>query len=146
VQIQLNQFIVRNLQFEQIAQPEAAEENSFNFDFAASFYRQKSTDFFLEFSIEVKSATEFTCKVDFLFLFSTTEDITDSFMKSHFPIVNAPAIAFPYIRTFVSNFSLNAGYMPSILPSVNFTKVEADKMKVFLDGQPIKNIGELPAT
>ena len=43
---------------------------------------------------------------------------------------SAPAILFPYIRAFISNFTLNAGFKPLILPSINFydTKViEEDK-------------------
>ena len=36
---------------------------------------------------------------------------------------NAPAIAFPYVRVFISNITLNAGYNPIVLPSFNFIKL-----------------------
>lgn len=54
----------------------------------------------------------------------------DSLDENPFFKFNAPAIVFPYIRSFVSNFILNAGFKPIILPSLNFTnvkKIEIDK-------------------
>lgn len=55
-------------------------------------------------------------------VFESDKEVDDEFLGSGFAKVNAPAIAFPYLRSFISTFTLNAGYTPVILPSVNFTK------------------------
>lgn len=55
--------------------------------------------------------------------FETSEKITKEFGDSPFARINAPAIAFPYIRTFISNFTLNSGYNPIMLPSFNFVEL-----------------------
>ena len=54
--------------------------------------------------------------------FETSVEIDDGFQKSSFIKINAPAIAFPYVRTFISNLTLNSGFAPIILPSYNFVK------------------------
>ncbi|WP_018478139.1 protein-export chaperone SecB [Pontibacter roseus] len=55
-------------------------------------------------------------------IFESDKEVNDDFLGSGFAKVNAPAIAFPYLRSFISTLTLNAGYTPVILPSVNFTK------------------------
>ncbi|WP_430827304.1 protein-export chaperone SecB [Chryseobacterium indologenes] len=61
--------------------------------------------------------------------FAINQDMPEGFEQSPFVNVNAPAIAFPYIRAFISNLTLNAGYDPVILPSYNFVKLYQDKSK-----------------
>lgn len=58
--------------------------------------------------------------------FETSEKITADFVNSPFARINAPAIAFPYIRAFISNFTLNSGYNPVMLPSFNFVEMAKD--------------------
>lgn len=55
--------------------------------------------------------------------FETNDELDDTFVNSPFARINAPAIAFPYLRTFISNFTLNSGISPIILPSFNFVKL-----------------------
>lgn len=55
--------------------------------------------------------------------FETSEKVTADFVNSPFARINAPAIAFPYIRVFISNFTLNSGYNPVMLPSFNFVEM-----------------------
>jgi preprotein translocase subunit SecB len=65
--------------------------------------------------------------------FSTDTDITSDFMKSDFLKINAPAIAFPYIRAFISNLTLNSGIDPIMLPSFNFVEIakqQAEKIEI----------------
>ena len=40
----------------------------------------------------------------------------------HSPAINAPAIAFPYLRSFLSILTMQAGYPPVMIPSVNFVE------------------------
>lgn len=60
--------------------------------------------------------------IDFIARFSSKSPITQEFKDSNFPKVNAPAIAYPFIRAFVNNFFINSGYSPVLLPTYNFTK------------------------
>ena len=64
----------------------------------------------------------FDLKIEFVAIFGTSEAIDDSFKKSTFVKINSPAIAFPYLRSFISTLTLNAGLPPLILPAYNFTK------------------------
>lgn len=59
--------------------------------------------------------------LDYLAVFETSDDITEEFRQSHFPRVNAPAVAYPYIRAFVSQFAVLAGFETCTLPIRNFT-------------------------
>lgn len=58
-----------------------------------------------------------------VFVFSMDDEIDEAFKVSNFPKINAPAIAFPYIRAFISNLTLQSGFDPVILPSINFVKL-----------------------
>lgn len=51
-------------------------------------------------------------------------EIDEAFIKSHFPRVNAPAIAFPYLRAMISTITLQAGLKPVMLPSINFANAK----------------------
>ncbi len=62
--------------------------------------------------------------IEYIANFTTSEDIDDEFKKSNFPKVNAPAIAYPYLRAFISQFLLLSGYNPQILPTFNFLKMQ----------------------
>lgn len=65
-------------------------------------------------------------KLESKFYFETEQDFDEEFKESTFVKISAPAIAFPYLRTFISNFILNAGYQPIILPSINFVRMSEE--------------------
>lgn len=87
--------------------------------------------FAIVFDIELTNLNkDFKLKVKAIAHFSTNIEITPQFKESPFIEINAPAIAFPYIRVFISNVTLNAGYNPIVLPSFNFMKMaEINKAK-----------------
>lgn len=64
----------------------------------------------------------FDLKIEFLAIFGTSEKIDADFKKSTFVKSSSPAIAFPYLRSFISTLTLNAGLPPLILPAYNFTR------------------------
>ncbi|MCW1913718.1 protein-export chaperone SecB [Luteolibacter sp. GHJ8] len=59
-------------------------------------------------------------EVEYSSFFETDEEFDEEFKNSAFVRVNAPAIAFPFIRSYVAHVTLIAGYEPVILPSVNY--------------------------
>ena len=65
---------------------------------------------------------EFNLQIQASFNFELDIAMTEEFKNSHFPKVNAPAIAFPYLRAFISNLTLQSGIKPVILPSINFVE------------------------
>lgn len=66
------------------------------------------------FSLEIEAYAEFM---------TTGIEIDDDFMTSGLVTGNAPAIVFPYLRTFITNFCQNSGFNPIILPGFNFKAV-----------------------
>lgn len=55
--------------------------------------------------------------------------IDEEFKNSLFPKVNAPAIAFPYLRAAIANMTLQAGLPPLMLPSFNFNNLVSKEKK-----------------
>ncbi|GGK59056.1 protein-export chaperone SecB [Rufibacter glacialis] len=53
-------------------------------------------------------------------IFASTREVDEEFLESHFARVNAPAIAYPFLRAFISTLTLNSGLAPIILPAFNF--------------------------
>lgn len=110
---------------------ENAGEGKFNFETRTLFADRADSDVFaIEFSLKMDDPSfdlDITAKYDFRVLDGVVDD---SFKSSNFPKVNAPAIAFPYLRAFISNLTLQAGYKPIVLPSINFNKLAEAKPKV----------------
>lgn len=87
---------------------------------ANGFSDNEENRFIVKFEIEVKSEHGYTLDLEYVAEFETDESISTEFKNSHFPIVNAPAIAYPYLRSFVSLVTMNSGYETLILPTINF--------------------------
>lgn len=80
--------------------------------------------FGIEFYFEIENKDQsFSLKVKAIAHFISDQEVDETFLKSSFVRMSAPAIAFPYVRTFISNLTLNAGYEAVILPSFNFVKL-----------------------
>jgi preprotein translocase subunit SecB len=70
---------------------------------------------------------EYDLSVNAAHWFEAEKEITEEFKLSDFPSINAPAIAFPFLRAYVSNLTLQSGYDPAILPSLNFVEMAKKK-------------------
>lgn len=71
----------------------------------------------------------YTVHIEMRFFFETDSEITEDFKNGPFPAINAPAIAFPYLRSFLSILTMQAGYRPVIIPSVNFVEFAKKAIK-----------------
>lgn len=100
------------------------DENSFDLEAGNYFSEEKASNGFgVVFNLKI-SDKAFDLSVKAAFDFEVTDDvITEEFKLSAFPRVNAPAIAFPYLRAFVSNLTLQSGLAPVVLPSINFVEL-----------------------
>ena len=76
--------------------------------------------FIVRFNIDVTSKSGISISLEYAGLFESDTEIPEDFQNSSFPTVNAPAIVFPYLRSFLSTFTLNAGLDPITLPTINF--------------------------
>lgn len=85
--------------------------------------------FHLELAVNIKEATdkfEISIVCVAIFEFDPKADIEQ--YKSGLFTVNAPAIAFPYIRAYISNLTSQSGLFTVTLPTYNLS-VMGDKLK-----------------
>lgn len=120
MKIQLVSWKVENLNFNTLES--IREENSFTLNVGQVFMESDKQQFSVAFEIDLKDKS-FDLDFKMVFAFATEEKITEEFKFSNFPKVNAPAIAFPFVRSYISNFTLQSGFEPIILPSINFVKL-----------------------
>ena len=122
--IQLKEWKVKNLSFKinDIQIEKKTKKNSFNLSMGHFFSEENSKEFGIGFRINIKDE-EFNILMEMVFLFELDEDVDEKFKQSDFLTINAPDIAFPYVRSYISNLTLQSGFSPIILPSVNLVKL-----------------------
>ena len=101
---------------------EIEKSNNFSFTHSCLFNENEKKSFVISFDFELTSHKKFKLFFVQKFLFQCDEEITKDFLDSHYPSVNAPAIAYPYVRAFVATLLLNAGLESVSLPAVNFVE------------------------
>lgn len=126
MKIQLKSWKVVNISFTLLDKNNYREEDTFDLESGSYFPENLEYIFTVEFKISIKDKS-FDLFVDALFDFEIDEKITEDFKLSDFPKINAPAIAFPYLRAFISNLTLQSGTHPIILPSINFVSLVEEK-------------------
>lgn len=86
---------------------------------------KSANTFVINFKIEATLAASdgVAINCDYWAYFKCDQQLTSSFLESHFASVNAPAIAYPYLRSFITNALVNAGYPAVYLPTVNFVEM-----------------------
>jgi len=92
------------------------------------FDDESRNSFAITFDLSLENSEKgFFIRVKSTAHFETDKEFDEGFKDSSFVKISAPAIAFPYLRTFISNLTLNSGYEPIILPSFNFVKIAEEK-------------------
>ena len=104
-------------------------EDNFNLKFTSAFSEDEVKKFIVKFDVVLTSDNGVSISLEYVGLFETEVDITEEFQKGKFVTVNAPAIIFPYLRSFVTTFTVNAGLAPVILPTINFQALADNKTK-----------------
>lgn len=113
---------VVSLNLTRMSQTDLDAVKDFDFSFSPAFSESNLTEFLIIFDLSLKLENEFILTVEYMARFSTDADIDDEFKTSHFVKGNAPAIAYPYLRAYIGNLTLNSGFAPAVLPTVNFTQ------------------------
>lgn len=75
------------------------------------------------FDIELSQPEDFKLQMHFVAWFESSTPLEEEDINSAFARINAPAIAFPYLRSFISLLTLNSGFRPAILSTVNFIEM-----------------------
>ena len=123
MKIQLKGWKIKDLSFKVNDKPSrVSRKNLFNLSIGHFFPEDSDNEFGIGFIIDIKDS-EFSITLEMLFIFQVDRIIDDKFKQSDFIKINAPAIAFPYIRSYISNLTLQSGFDPIILPSVNFVEL-----------------------
>lgn len=101
--------------------PEGVADDELSMKVGQSYSASNDRLFVVGFKVAVRQK-DYSIHMEMRFSFEADATITDEFKRSTFPTVNAPAIAFPYLRSFLSIFTMQAGFQPVMLPSVNFVE------------------------
>ena len=120
MKISLKESKVQEMNFS-IIKNDDRKKDSFDLKTSQTFPEEEKRRFDLFFEINIKDK-DFDFNIIMLFIFELDDDITEEFKISDFPKINAPAIAFPYLRAFISNVTLQSGFNPVMLPSINFVE------------------------
>lgn len=110
------------------------EDDDFDFRLDFSAHRPDNEGVKNSFAIAFKAiilcpSESVQCSVIFLAQFKTSEDFEDDYLKSKFALINAPAIGYPFLRAFIANTLVNAGYETIMLPTINFVKLYETKIE-----------------
>ena len=94
---------------------EEIEKDNFSLKFTNGYSEEDEKSFILEFTISISKKKEaFTLDLVYVGFFETPEPINEDFRSSAFTSVNAPAIVYPFMRSFVNTVTVNAG-MDSVI-------------------------------
>jgi preprotein translocase subunit SecB len=95
----------------------------FAINFNANGYVFKNLNqFHLELFVDIKEETEkFHIHLNTISVFEFPEDTTEEAYTSNYFTLNAPALAFPYIRAYISNLTAQSGLFTITLPTYNLT-------------------------
>jgi len=104
------------------------EELESSFEMSLLFSEESPNYFCVVFELNMSKDDVFELSLKANAHFTTDKNISKSEQSSPLLKINAPAIAFPYLRTFVSNLTLNSGYNPIILPTFNFVQMAQEKL------------------
>jgi preprotein translocase subunit SecB len=79
-------------------------------------------DYSISFDMKINSSCPnyLILHIESMAYFQTTTPINDEFKESAFVNISSPAIAFPFLRSFINTLTSNAGMAPIILPAFNF--------------------------
>ena len=113
-------FKVLNLTFKT---EQSGLSDSFRLGYQAQYPTDSDRDFVVRFDAEIASKAGVLIQVDYAGFFASPVPITPEFREGPFPAVNAPAITYPYLRSFITTLTANAGVQPIILPILNLRTV-----------------------
>ncbi|MGM0641926.1 MAG: hypothetical protein ACQESN_10955 [Thermotogota bacterium] len=115
-------FIKVNFETQDFFNRKLPEDLEVNLKFTPKFKDDEPNHYLIEFKVDMLSEKHsFSIHSTAIAFFKSEQEITAQFMESPFVQQNSPAIAFPFIRSFLNTLSTNIGLEPIILPAFNFS-------------------------
>lgn len=120
--ITLEKTLVDKLDFRRILSKSNKIHRKFDVSYIVQSVEDCDDKFAITFDVLVHNSILFKMRVTYTAIFKTSERFKEDFLKSDFARINAPAIAYPFLRSYVSFITLNSGYEPALLPTINFVE------------------------
>jgi len=128
-QLNFVNFVVTKFQFDK--KELNLEENSFEITPQAVINRNEN-QFHINLELEIlDSKNDFILKMLCVGVFDYNVDDDETLLN--FMSINGPAIIFPYMRGFVSNFTALSGFNTVTLPTLNLSGFKEDLIKNLID-------------
>ncbi|WP_428182789.1 protein-export chaperone SecB [Acetobacter pasteurianus] len=115
--------LVRDITHEKVDEKKVSE---FNLGFNVEFSKE---EFYVIFNCRVLVDKTKEILLVYKSIFKTHSEIDDDFKKSRFPYINAPSIAFAFLRAFIGNITMLSGFSVVMIPSLNFIQMYEDRKK-----------------
>lgn len=96
------------------------------FSVSTAFSTEEINSFLIVFELKLQADDEYTLSIRHLSHFEASMEIKEEDRQSPFFSINAPAIAYPFLRAYVANFLLSSGFEAKLLPTINFVKLAQD--------------------
>jgi preprotein translocase subunit SecB len=89
------------------------------------FSEEDKKVFTVEYEIQLESSeSNIKLQMTAIAFFEAYDELDEDFKNSNFLKINAPAIGFPFVRSFINTLTTNAGLPSLILPTFNFLNRE----------------------
>ena len=126
IKLEKNFLISLSINDKHVNASEETEKEEVIFKYNAEF---GDNEFFIVFEMALETLEGKILTLIYKSIFLTDGNIDDDFKRSKFPHINAPAIAYPFLRAYISTITLNSGFAPVMLPSINFVSLWDEKQK-----------------
>lgn len=123
--IRLIDFIVSSVQMDinNPLDPELLKTIEVEVGVNTGFNDKDLTHYTINFDVSITNKQEsIKLLVKAMALFETNTIVNEEFKTSGLVQLNSPAIAFPFVRSFINTLTSNAGIRPIILPAFNFSE------------------------
>lgn len=99
------------------------EDGDLNLSVVPQLNKENDKSFIIQFNLKLFMPKEsYKLQIVFNAIFKTDKVVTDDELNGDFFQINAPAIAYPFLRSMVSYLSVTTGHSNIMLPTVNFVE------------------------
>lgn len=120
MKIQFSEGKVSSLHISRTGSSEEVASDIENFEIQCGFPSEHPKVYFILFKLSLRTPCGALVDVEYEATFETDQEVDDDFKNSQFILVNSPAIAYPYLRAYISALLTLSGYDNVILPTMNF--------------------------
>ncbi|CAB5566685.1 hypothetical protein AB7V66_20540 [Providencia rettgeri] len=124
MEIKLTKKKVDNLTMRSILPDETEQDQQFHIKIGCTVYGNANNKNIvrIRYPVIVSVKDKATLSMDYDFYFTLSEELTEDFNTSIVTRQTAPALAYPYIKSYVENFLSISGYGDIDLPFLDFIK------------------------